>query len=72
MLEGTTNEPIKKAVLTLRNLSKYEIMQEKIRLEEKRRHDEASYLYTAREEGRAEGINIGIGKSFMLMVKKRH
>ncbi len=85
MLEQTSNEPIKKAVALLRKLSADETMQEKVRLEEKRRHDEASFLYTAREEGiavgmekgrekgreegREEGINIGIGKSFMLLVK---
>ncbi len=65
MSEKDSNSHNDNFKLTFRKLTPREIMQEKIRLEEKRRHDEASFLYTAREEG----INIGIGKSFMLMVK---
>ncbi len=60
MLERTTvNEPIKKAVVTLRKLSDDEIICEKIRREEKRRHDEASMLKTAKIEGREEGREEG-------------
>lgn len=67
MLErATVNEPMKKAVLTLRKLSDDEIIREEIRREEKRKHDEISMLNTAKNEG----VIIGEGNAFGKMVKK--
>lgn len=55
MLTQYNDNMINKALGILQNISANEKMQELARMREKALHDEASYLFTAREEGRMEG-----------------
>lgn len=55
MLTQYNDNMINKALGILQNISANEKMQELARMREKALHDEASYLFTARKEGRKEG-----------------
>ena len=55
MIAQANDSMINKAVYVLREMSADERMREIARQREKRLHDEASYMETARLQGRAEG-----------------
>ena len=57
MLERTNAAPIKEAAYFIRRVSADEKVKERARLEEKRLHDEASIIGTARRQGIKEGRN---------------
>ena len=57
MLERTNAAPIKEAAYFIRRMSADEKVKERARLEEKRLHDEASIIGTARRQGIKEGRN---------------
>ena len=57
MLERTNVQPIEQAVSYIRKMSADEKARERARLEEKRLHDEASIIGTARRQGMAQGID---------------
>ena len=59
MLERTNAAPIKEAAYFIRRMSADEKVKERARLEEKRLHDEASIIGTARRQGLREGYERG-------------
>ena len=59
MLERTNAAPIKEAAYFIRRMSADEKVKERARLEEKRLHDEASIIGTARRQGLREGLEKG-------------
>ena len=59
MLERTNAAPIKEAAYFIRKMSADEKVKERARLEEKRLHDEASIIGTARRQGIKEGFEKG-------------
>ena len=59
MLERTNAAPIKEAAYFIRRMSADEKVKERARLEEKRLHDEASIIGTARRQGLREGYEKG-------------
>ena len=62
MLETVKEPSIVKAVSFIRHMSADEKTKELARLEEKRLHDEASIIGTARRQGIAEGKAAGLAK----------
>ena len=64
MLERTNAAPIKEAAYFIRKMSADEKVKEKARLEEKRLHDEASIIGTARRQGLKEGFERGEKEGF--------
>ena len=70
MLERTNAAPIKEAAYFIRKMSADEKLKEIARLEEKRLHDEASIIGTARRQGLKEGFEQGEKKGFEQGEKK--
>ena len=70
MLERTNAAPIKEAAYFIRKMSADEKVKEKARLEEKRLHDEASIIGTARRQGLKEGFERGEKEGFEKGEKK--
>ena len=70
MLERTNAAPIKEAAYFIRKMSADEKVKEKARLEEKRLHDEASMIGTARRQGLKEGFERGEKEGFEKGEKK--
>ena len=59
MINQTEAPAIQHAVKLIYDMSEDSMIKEMVRLREKAMHDEASFLATARNEGKAEGIEIG-------------
>ena len=68
MLERTNAAPIKEAAYFIRRMSADEKVKERARLEEKRLHDEASIIGTARRQGMREGLEKGRNEERIEMI----
>ena len=62
MLNKTEAPAIQHAVKLIYDMSEDAMIKEMVRIRERAMHDEASFLATARNEGKAEGISIGEAK----------
>ena len=70
MINQTEVPEIRHAVNLVYDMSKDSVIRELVRTRERAMHDEASFLADARNEGKAEGIQIGEKKGIEIGEKK--